>query len=62
MVNSANKSSKNYKKSYIILKIFESIIIWRQSGIAIFFCLEMVLIWVKMLPISISQSLWKTSI
>ena len=59
MVDSANKFSKNYKKSKVIMKPFESPFIWRQSGIAIFVRLEMASVWVKTLPISVSQSLWK---
>ena len=43
-------------------KSSESPFIWRQSGISISFRLEMALVWIKMLPISVSQSLCKKCI
>ena len=50
---------KNLWKSLVIWKPFKSTFIWRQAGIAIFFRLEMALVWVKTLPISVSHSICK---
>ena len=61
MANFTYESKKNLLKSKVIWKPFESAFTWRQTGIAIFFRLEMALVRMKTLLISVLQSLYKNA-